>query len=43
MGMEKNEDDYLIRYKISMFMNDPEEVALHSATYSGGGEPRDLR
>jgi hypothetical protein len=43
MRTEKNEDDYLIRYEISMFMYDPEMVSLRSAAYSEGGELRNLK
>ena len=30
----ENKDDYLIRYKISIFMYDPREIVHNSVTYS---------
>jgi len=41
--MAENEEDYLIRYKISMFMRDSSKAALSSATYSEHEGPKDLR
>jgi hypothetical protein len=38
-----NEDDYLIRYKISMFMHDPKKAAFDRATYSEYEEPKNPR
>jgi len=31
--MTENKDNYLMRYKISVFMHDPKETALSSAAY----------
>ena len=39
----ENEDDYLIRYKISMFMYDPRETILNSGACSKYEEPKSLR
>ena len=41
--MAVNGQDYLLRYKMSMFMYDPKEVTLNPATYSEYKEPKNPR
>ena len=36
----ENKDDYLIRYKISIFTYDSRKTALNSATYSEYEKPK---
>jgi len=39
----ENKDDYLIRYKISIFVCDPREIVLNPTTYSEYEGPKNLR
>ena len=38
--MMENKDNYLMRYKISVFMHDLKETALNSAAHSEYESPR---